>query len=325
MRDLAGHLVAEAALPPMSEVADETEHIQMTTFAHVPAGGADYVMVLVLARRRSARFDEAHDLAVYPQSQRFLLPKMRGEVGFRIDGDRVCLSVEHIENPRDPGNCSGTLALELWALPAPYQGGDDFQGAPLARAVIGSLNGQNESTVNSFDLPFARPPAGQWHLVLMLREWTALGYRTRDFTNFPTPVSYDSPVASAPPETKAESPTKPQPAQPPAPAKLLTLGSRPESATSPVSPRTPAAAATRPAAAPSAPIPPAVAKVVAKPAALIPVNTASEADLATIDGLSPQLARAIIKKRPFASVEDLRRVKGIAPKLLAALRSRLRI
>src|ERR1035438_6132548 len=107
---------------------------------------------------------------------------MRGTVGYRLDGNRVHLSVEHIENPRDAANCSGTLALELWALAAPYAGGS-FQGRHLAGVAIGALSGQNESTSTSFELPFSSPPAGEWHFVLMLREWTAAGYVTRDFTN----------------------------------------------------------------------------------------------------------------------------------------------
>jgi hypothetical protein len=198
--DLAGQIVAEVALPPMSEIADEIEHLDMSAFAAPPAGGAEHFMVLVLAARVEGRFDEIHDIAVYPRRQQFLQPRMRGSVGYQIEGNGVRLSVERIENPREAANCSGTLALELWALAAPYAGGA-FQGAHLAGVSIGSLSGQAESGTTSFDLPFFSPPAGDWHFVLMLREWTPAGYVTRDFTNFSAPVNYPSPCLSTPPKS----------------------------------------------------------------------------------------------------------------------------
>jgi hypothetical protein len=197
--DLAGHVVAEVALPPMSEVADEIEHMDMSTLARPPAGGAEYFMVLVLAAGVAGRFDEVHDFVAYPSRQQFLQPRLRGRVDHRIEGDRVHLSVEHLENPREPANCSGTLALELWALATPYAGGA-FEGTHLAGVSIGSLFGQTESTTTSFELPFFSPPAGDWHFVLMLREWTSAGYVTRDFSNFITPVNFRAPGVLTPPK-----------------------------------------------------------------------------------------------------------------------------
>jgi len=202
--DLAGQVVAEVALPPMSEVADEIEHMDMSTFARPPAGGAEHFMVLVLAAGVAGRFDEVHDIVAYPSRQQFLQPRMRGSIDHRIEGARVHLSVEHIENPREPANHSGTLALELWALAAPYAGGA-FEGTHLAGVSIGSLAGQAEFAPASFELPLFSPPAGDWHLVLMLREWTSAGYITRDFSNFITPVHDRSPgVLTTPKPGKTE-------------------------------------------------------------------------------------------------------------------------
>src|SRR5271168_2028303 len=42
-QDLAGHIVAEVALPPMVELADEIEHFAVSAFAHAPAGGGEHV------------------------------------------------------------------------------------------------------------------------------------------------------------------------------------------------------------------------------------------------------------------------------------------
>jgi len=296
--DLAGHLVAEVALPPMSEAADEIEHIEGSTIARPPAGNGRHVMALVLASGQPGRFDEVHDLAVYAAQEQFTQPRMRGAVAYRIEGNRVHVTVEHIENPRESANRSGTLAVELWALAAPYSGGS-FQGAPVAGVVIGSLAGQSESTITSFDLPFSLPPSGTWHLVLMLREWTAAGYVTRDFTNFAAPVTYGAQTAAKAPEAKAVTQPKVAPVVP----------------------------AEQPAVVKTAPTLQVVARpnVTASVNRSVSINTAAEHELAAVQGISQTLARAIVKKRPFASLDDLRRVRGVTVKVLASIRSRLKV
>lgn len=60
------------------------------------------------------------------------------------------------------------------------------------------------------------------------------------------------------------------------------------------------------------------------PSAPINVNSATVADLETLPEVGPALAQRIIDSRnaegPFTSVDDLRRVKGIGPKKLEAIR-----
>lgn len=61
----------------------------------------------------------------------------------------------------------------------------------------------------------------------------------------------------------------------------------------------------------------------------INVNTCSAEALEALPGIGPVTARRIVEEREvhgrFLHVEDLRRVKGLSSKTIAALRSRLRL
>ncbi len=71
-------------------------------------------------------------------------------------------------------------------------------------------------------------------------------------------------------------------------------------------------------------VPPAVAPpavVVGK----ININTATQAQLETLPGIGPTKAQAIIAGRPYATVDDLTRVKGIGPATLEKLRPQVTV
>ncbi len=58
------------------------------------------------------------------------------------------------------------------------------------------------------------------------------------------------------------------------------------------------------------------------------LNTASSAELATLPGIGPSKAQAIIEHRakaPFSSPDDLRKVKGIGSKLYDSIRERITV
>jgi competence protein ComEA len=61
----------------------------------------------------------------------------------------------------------------------------------------------------------------------------------------------------------------------------------------------------------------------------VAVNRAGEDVLATLPGIGPRLAAAIVEERqrggPFRSPDDLRRVRGIGPALVTRLAGRIRI
>ena len=54
--------------------------------------------------------------------------------------------------------------------------------------------------------------------------------------------------------------------------------------------------------------------------ARVSVNRASAVELARVKGMSRRVAEEIVKRRPYASIDELIDVRGIGPKLLARFR-----
>lgn len=122
-------------------------------------------------------------LQSYPIST-FKELSLNGVCSYHINGEWLGMDVEEIFNNRDNGNTSGTLSLEIWALPAPYEGGA-FSGCALAATTLGELRGQRCYRQLRLTLPLQNPAEGSWHIVMMLREWDGGAYVTRDYINFP--------------------------------------------------------------------------------------------------------------------------------------------
>lgn len=57
----------------------------------------------------------------------------------------------------------------------------------------------------------------------------------------------------------------------------------------------------------------------------VDLNTADEKTIEALPGVGPVLARQIVAARPYKSVDDLDRVKGIGPAKMASLRSRVAV
>ena len=61
----------------------------------------------------------------------------------------------------------------------------------------------------------------------------------------------------------------------------------------------------------------------------VSINSAGQAELESLPGIGPDLAHEIVQDRirngPFTSVDQLQRVKGIGPRKLEQIRSRLRL
>jgi hypothetical protein len=276
-----GHLVARGEVPPVSELAGTGEAFEVSTFATPPAGDREWTMAIGLMDRSSGA---VADFSVFARRERFVAPRLGGTVGYAIaeDGRSVTLRVGRVENPRGIENLSGDLSLELWAVEVDYTGGV-FRGHASAGASLGRLAGGRAWNDLVCELTYGEPPVGSWQVVLMLREWTAAGYVTRDFACFPT--RFEVAAAASPRVEDAE----------------LAVESAPEAA----------AAADG------------VVEAAVRDERLERLNTVDVAGLRAIRGVTETLARAITKARPFASVDALRRVKGVGPKLFEKIRSSL--
>lgn len=245
-----------------------------------------------------------HAFAIEPTEQTSPSLRLAGNCGYAITDDRVTIDIDDICNDRPVGDISGTLSIELWALESPYSGGE-FVGVPLAGTRIGEVLGQNLIPNCHYDLIFQAPPPGDWNLVLMVREWTAAGYVTRDHVQFPLPYR----VAPISPLVGKEA------------ANVISVEFDPakrqevldESRKVKVEPAEPA----RP-----EPEVKAVKAVKAEKSEdnRVSINRASHKEIASVKGISRKLADNIVAARPFGSLDDLLRVKGIGARLLAKIR-----
>lgn len=55
------------------------------------------------------------------------------------------------------------------------------------------------------------------------------------------------------------------------------------------------------------------------------LNKAPVEKLETLPGIGPETAKAIVKGRPYESIDDLDRIKGIGPATIEKLRERVRV
>ena len=192
---LSGWKLAELPLGPL-QANHYLAPVDSDTRASFPAAG-DYAIALVIAEWDGTGFNRIHDYHNYPNRDLVLHPRFDGPVGYRcMETGRMVAEAKRIHNPRAPDNISGTLALELWALPEAYASGA-FTGHALAAVTLGSLAGGASWQDCAYELELTPPPAGTYTLTLMLREWNGDGYVTRDHVNFASPVTF--PLVPAPP------------------------------------------------------------------------------------------------------------------------------
>ena len=215
---------------------------------------------------------------------------LHGRCSYSMQASSVQLCAEEILSLRPADNLSGTLALELWALHAPYMGGY-FEGYAMAATTIGCLFGQNVFRDLSLNCDFTEPPTGTWTLCLMLREWNGTAYETKDYVNFDIPYSI-APEPDKPEETESNN-------------VIVVNFSAPSTAHEPEAKDD-------------------VAPVPVSSPGLIPakksINTATLADLSKVKGLSQKTMKNIVTGQPYEDWDDLLEVKGVGVKIHTALR-----
>lgn len=114
--------VAELPLGQLEADAQGLLRVSGIAPAQPPAGDDFHRMSLKLVSGQPGDYAELHDQQTFGLLQSFAQPRLLGAVTCQSSGEEMTIEVESIRNPRAPGNLSGTLALELWALDAPYAG-----------------------------------------------------------------------------------------------------------------------------------------------------------------------------------------------------------
>lgn len=108
----------------------------------------------------------------------------------------VNLQVARVQNDRPIGNTSGTLRLDLWAMPSPYDGGLPTGSKLMARYV---LPDQLPATLGYANLnvttAYTSPPSGTYYVALVLAEFTGSStgsFTIRDYRQFDTQLTIGS-------------------------------------------------------------------------------------------------------------------------------------
>lgn len=306
---LTGVQVAQLALELPTPIGPHVHQVDARTAARLPLQGRAYPMVLALVQRSPDGHESVRAFANYAEPQVFTVPRFVGCVGYRVQGAEVVLEADAIANPRAQDNLSGTLSLELRAFPASGPSASKLtDGLRLAASEVERVAGQFELPAIERRVAFSEPPVGQFRLALLLCEWTLThGYVVRDRRDFATIYERSArelagPSPALPPEA---------PAAAARPAEKLRLVSTPSEA----SPPAVSAAFTRTA--------PPAAPTLSPPSGLVSIQTASAEELAAVKGLNLKIAKEIVRARPFSSLADLIRVRGLGEKSIARLKGLL--
>ena len=140
----------------------------------------------------------------------------------------------------------------------------------------------------------------------MLREWTAAGYVTRDYRLLEQPA-LTAPVPAPEPVPAAEPAPEPAPTATAAPAQAVAVA--------------PTAVDSEPAQSVPSPADKAQASSVQR----VSINRASAARISLLKGVGDKVAASIVAHRPYRSLDDLLRAKGIGVKRLEQLRAQLEL
>jgi nitrogen fixation protein len=124
---------------------------------------------------------------------------MQGSVSYSYAGTSLNLQVTRVQNDGAAGSVSGTLRLELWAMPQHYD-----NGLPTGSRQLGYYTFQNVLSAGygfpnvNVNTTFTSPPNGAYYVALLLTEFTGSsgsGYTIRDFREFDNQIVIGNPAA----------------------------------------------------------------------------------------------------------------------------------
>ena len=115
---------------------------------------------------------------------------LEGTWAYTISGGTVRLQASNVVNRRASGT-SGTIRLELWALPTTYSGGS-FSGYKIGQTTLGILSAGFQYTgIDRTVTQLTTPPNGTWYMYMFVSEYTASslndGYSAVDWETFSSP------------------------------------------------------------------------------------------------------------------------------------------
>lgn len=215
---------------------------------------------------------------------------------------QVIISVDEIANNRSWQNVSGSLSLELWALPKPYRG-EDFSGQCMAAVPVVQINGQHCLRRCRYETDLMSDFTSDHHIYLMLREWSGdSGFVTQDYVALviESPLrsndEYLQPLMSAPADRLSEQSdiiadkdsTTCQIGEP--------ESSVPEQSATPEESREPS----------------------------VSINQASKSELRSIKGINKKLAKAIIAGRPYKKKKSLLKLPLLSKKKFKRIKRKIR-
>ena len=122
---------------------------------------------------------------------------MQTPLSWRTTGaTTVNLQVSRVQNDRPIGNTSGTLRLDLWAMPAPFNSGLPTGSKLMARYVFPDILPATLGYPNiNVTTAYTPPPSGTYYVALVLAEFTGSStgsFTIRDYRQFDTQLTIGS-------------------------------------------------------------------------------------------------------------------------------------
>lgn len=180
-----------AALEAIGRCADIRRQMLAATVAFVAAMGAQAQIAIETAAVDPSLHHQNLQLADVPKVNPGNI-SLESSWGYTISSGMVRLQAGAIANRRSSG-VSGSLRMELWALPSPY-GGGSATGYKIGQTSVFSplTAGFQYSNIDQTVLQLSTPTAGTWYMYMFVSEYNASslndGFAWVDWETFSNPT-----------------------------------------------------------------------------------------------------------------------------------------